>query len=153
MKKLIEDICFELSVEDTHSCFDYENSTMIQAFIDICESEYSDRLTECKEAQLLIEKLKSELLEFKKKTHSLTKNDLKSVYMMLKNRELNPRGCFDSRGRFYLDDDELVDVRPPSAKYPYTQMKAGRTSKFVEAIADKYACKTHDELVARFKKA
>ncbi|MDO4895662.1 hypothetical protein [Moraxella sp.] len=69
---------------------------------------------------------------------------------MLKERKLHPVGEFDKRGRFYLEDDELVDVRSPSAAYPYSQMSAGRTSKFVKAMAEKYKVQSKDELLALF---
>jgi hypothetical protein len=87
------------------------------------------------------------------KQSALTKDDIKSVYVMLKNREIHPSGDFDKQGRFYLSDAELVDVRTPSTKYPYSQMNAGRGAKFVKAMADKYGCQNVGELVSRFKKA
>ena len=96
--------------------------------------------------------LLSDLLNEHENEETLVSNDnMKDVFKMLKNRELHPKGYFDKQGRFYLEDKELVDVRAPSVKYPYSQMVAGRTSKFVKKIAEKYRCKNKNELIACFK--
>jgi hypothetical protein len=69
----------------------------------------------------------------------------------LKERELHPRGEFDKAGRFYLADSELVDCRAPSAKYPYSQMQAGRTAKYVKRMNEKYRPQTIEAFLTRFK--
>lgn len=84
------------------------------------------------------------------KEATVSREDIKAVFQMLKDRELHPVGTFDKAGRFYLRDSELVDVRSPSAKYPYSQMNAGRTAKFVKAIAEKYKCSDKAALIACF---
>lgn len=84
---------------------------------------------------------------------TLTDDETKEVWRMLKDRHLNPKGEFDKQGRFYLKDSELVNVRTPSARYPYSQMTAGRSSKFVKAVAQKYNCKSKEELLKRFEVA
>lgn len=81
-----------------------------------------------------IDLLKNLLIEHEKEKMRVTECEMREVFIMLKNRDLHPRGEFDKQGRFYLDDSELVDVRAPSYKYPYSQMSAGRTSKFVKKI-------------------
>lgn len=68
------------------------------------------------------------------------------VYQELKERKIHPSGRFDSAGRFYLDHADLVDVRSPSRTYPYSQMRAGRTKKYVRAVAATYKCSTASEL-------
>lgn len=81
---------------------------------------------------------------------SILMPELEAVYSKLQERELHPRGAFDKRGRFYLEDGELVNVRAPSARHPYSEMLAGRTFNFVLAIAEKYRCATQSELESHF---
>jgi len=76
----------------------------------------------------------------------VTQEEIKQVYLKLKNRDENPRGSFDKAGRSYVTDSDLLDVREPSAKYPYSQMNAARTAKFVKALAEKYRCQNMNEL-------
>lgn len=73
---------------------------------------------------------------------------IQQVYEMLKNRKINPSGQFDSAGRFYAKNGELINVRQPSRHYPYSQMVACRTKKYVKAVAEYYNCKTEQELLA-----
>lgn len=77
---------------------------------------------------------------------NLSKEAIKKAYIALKEREENPRGFFDKQGRFYIYDRELLNVREPSAKYPYSQMNAARTAKFIKALAEKYKCQSYEEL-------
>jgi len=79
--------------------------------------------------------------------HTLTKTDIKSVHIMLKDRKINPSGTFDGGGRFYAANDDLISVRAPSRAYPYPQMTACRTLKYVRAVAEKYNCTSVSELV------
>ncbi len=79
----------------------------------------------------------------------LTKEQLlniKIVFDKLKNREIHPSGHFDDSGRFYLYNADLIDVRQPSRRYPYSQMLAGRTLKYVTAVANKFNCYNAEEL-------
>lgn len=73
-------------------------------------------------------------------------NFIERVYRDLQERKLHPSGRFDSAGRFYLDHADLVDVRSPSRTYPYSQMRAGRTKKYVRAVAQVYHCTTVEDL-------
>ena len=73
--------------------------------------------------------------------------EIKEVATMLKNREVNPRGTFDKAGRFYATHANLISVRSPSRAYPYSQMQACRTVKYVRAVAGYFNCKTKDEIL------
>lgn len=104
---------------------------------------------------LIIEKFEDEynMIEFERAlckhnalTANVSKDDVKQVYISLKDRAENPRGTFDKRGRFYIVDSDIVDVRSPSHKYPYSQMNSARTAKFVKALVEKYKCQSIDEL-------
>lgn len=90
--------------------------------------------------------LKAALVEHNAQAVAVSAEDIKSVYLALKNREHNPSGKFDKSGRFYITDYDLVDCREPSSKYPYSQMNAARSAKFVKALAEKYKCKNKQEL-------
>ena len=77
------------------------------------------------------------------------KEIIDTVYKMLKNREINPSGHFDKGGRFYATNDDLIDVRTPSRAFPYSEMQACRTKKYVKLVCDKYSCTTLAELIAK----
>jgi hypothetical protein len=72
---------------------------------------------------------------------------INEVYKMLKDRQIHPRGSFDKHGRFFLENSDLVNVREPSRSHPYSQMSAGRTKKYVKAVAAKYSPKNKHELI------
>lgn len=74
---------------------------------------------------------------------------INEVYQMLKDRIINPQGTFDSSGRFYLSNNDLINVRTPSRAYPYSEMNAGRTKKYVAKVCDKYGCTTVRQLMNR----
>jgi len=69
------------------------------------------------------------------------------VYRMLQDRKVHPSGHFDAAGRFYLQHKELVDVREPSRAYPYSQMHAGRTKKYVKKVQKRFETFTLEELL------
>ena len=75
------------------------------------------------------------------------KEIIDTVYKMLKNREINPSGQFDKGGRFYATNDDLIDVRTPSRAFPYSEMQACRTKKYVKSVCAKYSCTTLAELI------
>lgn len=77
------------------------------------------------------------------------KEMINAVYQELKDRRIHPQGKFDNAGRFYLTNSKLVDVREPSRAYPYSQMKAGRTRKYVAAVAEAFSCETVEDLKSR----
>jgi hypothetical protein len=68
-----------------------------------------------------------------------------NVYNDLKNRVINPSGSFDKAGRFFLEHGDLVNVREPSRSYPYSQMSAGRSLKYVKKVAEKFGCENDEE--------
>ena len=77
-----------------------------------------------------------------------TQTHIKTVYEMLKDREINPTGEFDSAGRWYAANDDLINVRTPSRSWPYSQMIACRTRKYVKKVAEKFNCETVEDLIA-----
>lgn len=79
----------------------------------------------------------------------MSKEIIEEVYQMLKNREVNPDGDFDSQGRFYATNADLIDVRAPSKAWPYSQLVACRTKKYVKKVCEKWECKTVEELLQR----
>lgn len=56
-------------------------------------------------------------------------------YMDLRDRVTNPEGTFDKQGRFYLAGRSEYTccqaIRSPSRRFPYSEMKHGRTLKHV----------------------
>ena len=72
---------------------------------------------------------------------------IKEVAMMLKNREIHPSGRFDNGGRFYAANADLINVRTPSRAYPYSQMQACRTLKYVKAVVEHFNCETKEDVL------
>jgi len=70
----------------------------------------------------------------------------KEVYEKLRDRDINPSGRFDSGGRWYADNDQLISSRSPSRAWPYSQMTACRTLKYVKKVALYYNCKSAADL-------
>ncbi len=70
------------------------------------------------------------------------------VYQLLKNRQINPSGNFDSAGRFYAKNADLISVRSPSRNYRYSQMTACRTKKYVQKVAEKFEIDNADILIS-----
>jgi len=77
----------------------------------------------------------------------ITKEDMKDVYEMLKNRLIHPSGTFDKSGRFYAANDDLINVRTPSRAWPFSHMMACRTLKYVKKVAEKFDCETKEDLI------
>ena len=75
------------------------------------------------------------------------KGIIKEVHQRLKDRSIHPSGTFDNAGRWYSDNADLINVRSPSRSWPYSQMCACRTKKYVAAVANKFSCKTLTELM------
>ncbi|OPH35178.1 hypothetical protein [Moraxella atlantae] len=144
---------FELELSDKATRINAINPHAVQNWVDDIKDEFKDALLSNQNAQQAIADIETLLAEQQTLTVGVSSAELKQVYEMLKNRQLHPAGEFDNAGRFYLEDYELVDVRAPSAKYPFSQMNAGRTSKFVKAMAEKYKVQTLDQLISLFRKA
>jgi|APSaa5957512535_1039671.scaffolds.fasta_scaffold34737_6 hypothetical protein len=76
----------------------------------------------------------------------MKKSDIREVYEDLKYRNINPSGSFDNGGRWYASNTELINVRSPSRAWPYSEMTACRTLKYVTAVSNKFNCQDADEL-------
>ena len=76
----------------------------------------------------------------------ITKEDIKKVYRDLQNRDAHPLGRFDNAGRWFSDYSDMISVRYPSRRYPYSQMAACRTLKFLNALVERFDCKSIEEL-------
>lgn len=76
----------------------------------------------------------------------ITKDDIQAVYAALRDRKINPTGSFDGAGRWYAAHADLIDVRSPSRAWPYSQLKACRTRRYVAAVAAKFSPATRAEL-------
>ena len=113
--------------------------------------EFVNYIDDEKKSDLIIEILGG-IADEKVQDTKITKKELRKVFLELKDRILHPKGTFDKAGRFYLYDVELVKARSPSVRFPYSQMLAGRTAKFVKAIAEKYNVQGIKELRRLFIK-
>ena len=77
------------------------------------------------------------------------KEIINEVYKMLKSREIHPTGNFDKGGRWYSREIEFIEgIREPSRAWPYSQMTACRTKKYVKFISKKYNCKSLKDLLS-----
>ena len=56
------------------------------------------------------------------------------IYHELKGRQIHPQGSFDDSGRFYTSNSDLINVRTPSRAYPFSEMQACRTRKYVTKV-------------------
>ena len=74
---------------------------------------------------------------------------IREVWNLLKDRKINPAGTFDSGGRFWSANADLISVRAPSRRWPYSHMSACRTLRYVKAVAEKYRCTNKNELLKR----
>ena len=72
---------------------------------------------------------------------------INEVYTMLKDREINPSGYFDDGGRWFSHNADLIDVREPSRAWPYSQLTACRSRKYVAKIAEKHKVQSVEQLI------
>jgi hypothetical protein len=84
----------------------------------------------------------------KKQTEQEKKDMINQIYQELKERMIHPSGKFDNGGRWYAENADLISCRTPSRAWPYSEMQACRTKKYVTKVAEKYNCKTTEELRA-----
>lgn len=70
------------------------------------------------------------------------------IYTELQSRAIHPSGKFDNAGRWYAENSDLISVRSPSRTWPYSQMVACRTKKYVKRVAEKFSCQTVEQLRA-----
>ena len=79
---------------------------------------------------------------------TITKEQMiKEVYLMLKYKEINPSGYFDQGGRWFSHNQNLINVREPSRAWPYSQLTACRSLKYVKKIADINGTQSIEELI------
>ena len=74
------------------------------------------------------------------------KQNIVIIYSELKERMIHPSGTFDKGGRWYAENGDLISCRSPSRSWPYSEMTACRTRKYVTAVQEKFSCKTVEEL-------
>ena len=86
------------------------------------------------EQMQFIELQKIEAEKQKNKFLKSQKGIINEVFRQLKEREINPTGTFDRAGRWYAHNSEFISARPPSRAYPYSEMGACRTKKYVTKI-------------------
>lgn len=153
ISKAVSQLAIELDLLEDEVDFTFSNPHAIKVFIESIKLKCKEQIETNQIAKQSIEEIESILEQHEEKTQNVTSEELALIYEKLKNRELNPSGKFDKQGRFYLEDKELVDVKEPSVKHPYSQMTAGRTAKFVKAIAAKYKVQNLEELESLFNKA
>lgn len=91
----------------------------------------------------------------KKQTKKLTaaekkaaavKKMINTVYCELKERMIHPSGEFDDAGRWYSDNTDLISCRTPSRAWPFSEMHACRTKKYVKKVQEFFECKTVEQL-------
>jgi hypothetical protein len=78
-----------------------------------------------------------------------SKKIVNSVYEQLKNRDIHPAGEFDSGGRYYAHDNlrDCFSARSPSKAWPYSELTACRSRKFVTNVLSKYNIKSEKNLL------
>lgn len=64
------------------------------------------------------------------------------VQDLLSSRSYHPKGTFDTRQRFYLALSQYSTCRSPSAAHPFSEMRHGRTGKFLTAVVEGENIKT-----------
>lgn len=150
ISKMVAEIGIELDLTEDELDFTFSNPYSVKGFIKTTKLKYKEQVEANQTVIQNFEKIETVVSEHEASKTNITTEELASVYEKLKNRELHPTGKFDSKGRFYLEDKELVDVKEPSSKHPFSQMNAGRTAKFVKAIAEKYRVQNLVELESLF---
>ena len=72
---------------------------------------------------------------------------IEHVYDLLQSQEITPAGKWDKARRFWLKNAHLVNVREPSRNWPLSQLKAGKTKKYVKAVFAESKPKTLNSLI------
>lgn len=97
---------------------------------------------------MCIDVMNKDWLEFGRQFEKIAPNDaIEAVYQKLKSRGIHPTGIFNEQGRWRAANGDLIYVRTPSVRYPYSEMNACRTKKYVLKVAAKYGCITEQELL------
>ena len=71
-----------------------------------------------------------------------TTKAIKEVTRQLKARIVHPSGTFGRGKKFTATNGDLISVRSPSHRYPFSEMNACRTEKYVTKVAEKFGAKT-----------
>lgn len=151
IKGYVDTLAFELSMPIALSSFDYENPVVLENTLDEIRYRYERDIKSNAEAKYALEELFKVLEKQKNGTHELSREDIKEVYLMIRYGELFIDGSYDRAGRFWVKDGELLGKSDnPSTKYRYKMHDAAMTSYFVKAVADKYNCKTKEDLISQF---
>ena len=79
----------------------------------------------------------------------MSKEIINTVYQELKERNIHPSGRFDNAGRFYAEHQDLISVREPSRRFPFSQMAACRTKKYVTRVCEWFDCTTVEQLTGK----
>ena len=82
----------------------------------------------------------------KKLTEIETKEIINTIYQELKNRMIHPTGKFDNGGRWHAEHSDYISCRSPSRAWPFSEMTACRTKKYVKAIFEGLNCQTVESL-------
>ncbi|HAS6095595.1 TPA: hypothetical protein I7145_13185 [Vibrio vulnificus] len=81
------------------------------------------------------------LLPFSK-LNQRQKNIVNKVYEMLQDNDVYPSGSFETANKFYADNSHLISCRAPSRAFPYSELNACRTKKYVARVLQYYNCKS-----------
>lgn len=131
-------------------CADFENKTAYEA-IELAEknSLEMDQNWENETTMIIVEdgEIAVSGCEVMISRNRVSNEDIKEVYFMLKERIIHPAGQFDKGGRWWAEHDDLISTREPSRAWPYSQMTACRTLKYVKAVAEKFKPTTKEELI------
>ncbi|MHA2811590.1 hypothetical protein ACRZ5S_04420 [Vibrio scophthalmi] len=76
------------------------------------------------------------------KLNQRQKNIVNKVYEMLQDSDIYPSGSFGTANRFYADNSHLISCRSPSRSFPYSELNACRTKKYVAKVMQYYNCKS-----------
>jgi redox-regulated HSP33 family molecular chaperone len=90
--------------------------------------------------------IKTENKKIKEEKERFNNLNIDTIFVDLQKRKINPSGEFDNAGRFYAENGNLINVRAPSRKWPYSQMVACRTRKYVLAVAKYFACQSEQDV-------
>tara|TARA_R100001443_G_scaffold112788_1_gene126741 strand:+ start:578 stop:817 length:240 start_codon:yes stop_codon:yes gene_type:complete len=72
---------------------------------------------------------------------------INEVYLELKNRIIHPSGTFGKGNKWKATNSDLISVRSPSWKWPYSELHACRTKKYVKKCVEKFNCTTKEDLL------
>ena len=166
IRGLVNNLCFDLDCNHFNSEYStVANPTNLRNWLSNIVEQYDDVLrsdaigdenraeTDWGEAHLTYEKLVAEIEAFDKKpVPTLTRNEIKDVYIGLVSGTLHPRVLLLSEGGFVLEDDEFVDYI--SDDFDIKSFKEvtlpARSRGFIEDIIMKYKPETAAELYQLF---